>query len=259
MDSSCPSFEECRRSAIRLGDQYRGLGIAVGLLGIAIILLALVPALSISAGVEQALGAVKVVLMILTLGLLIYGTRAGWHANWVRMRALAEKHRYAPLRSRIAEFEAASDVASDDARKALVEEIISISLGQVKYNSDKADDYGRMHRFSKLLGWLGFGLALAAAVVHLFVHSHVLLLFTVFVPALVGGIYGINHFLRIGDLADEHARMARFLGAANHALQEEHLIDRTTLITLSRSVLSHLEDDAAEWMLAASKIELSVG
>src|SRR3546814_18543072 len=73
---------------------------------------------------------------------------------------------------------------------------------------------------------MGFSLALVAALLHLFWHQPILIFFTAFVPTLVGGIHGINQFLRIRELAEHHGKMAeRLIVIANELASPDAVND----------------------------------
>jgi hypothetical protein len=203
---------------------YRGVGVVVGLLGILIVAAAVAPT-ALEVENHQALiaiGGLKVGMMLSML-YLVYktGYKSDLKSQWIAHRKLAETHRYA----RLHDFrKALTDQPSAAMAPPVYWELRYILddkvSGQIAYNSGKAKKYQAIEHASELLSWIGFGVALLCACLLFlseigWMHHYAALIFgTAAVPAFVGGIHGINGFLNIGGLAEEHAKMAIFCGAS---------------------------------------------
>lgn len=245
-----PGFDH-DSAATTLGNRYRGMGVAIGLLGAAIVLCAVLPvALNLHHGPALAVGIAKVALMTLMVGIIYYGIRSKTRDKWVMNRRHAERQRYKSLSGELQKEEF-------DANK--VRELLApILREQVRYNHAKMEQYESIETFSDRLSWLAFGLAFAAAVIHLFHHADWLLFFTAFGPALVGAVHGINGFLRIGDLAEDHDKMYHRLQELAEALDAVANDVREEVREIATAAYELLCDRDARWEEHAHRLGLKV-
>jgi hypothetical protein len=259
--------------ATRVGNSYRGIGILVGALGVAIVLIEL---LSTWPGLfghwQPGMGKVKFVLMLLMAFLLWYSSKSRLHADWISKRFITERRRYACLDRLIKayEHEEGASEATDSIGAvgvSLIREALENCRQQIAYNANWASRYRGIKRFSDHAGWLVFVLALlATAFVEFFADYPWLMVFTGILPAILVGIHGINGFLGIGNLADEHAEMARQLGEAHTKLSEIRAATecelsgmgeiRPALLTLTRNVYTMLVTRDSTWVKFARKMEV---
>jgi len=267
------SFAALDRQATRAGEVYRGVGVAVGVIGVAILFCALAPLMFVlSQRAAGVVGVAKVALMLAALGLLLYGIHSQLRSRWIALRREAERLRYRRLRASIealaavdapAPAAAADDLAPHDAaRQALQAELDRVLRGersQIAYNRRKAGQYLHIEEFAESIGWMGFAAALVAAVLHLFWHRPVLIFFTAFVPTLVGGIHGINQFLRIRELAEHHGKMAERLAAIAAELYAAEPVAAARQVVLARQALQALQDHDAHWEEEVAKHALKAG
>lgn len=268
------SFSELDEDATRAGEVYRGVGVAVGVIGIAILFCALAPLMFVlSHHAAQIIGVLKVALMLAALALLLFGIHSQLRARWIALRREAERLRYRGVRATIEALavlglpalaaEPADATASRDAaRQALCAELDRVLHGetsQIAYNTRKACQYLHIEEFADTLGWMGFSLALLAAVLHLFWHHPFLIFFTAFVPTLVGGIHGINQFLRIRELAEHHGKMAGRLNTIANELASPTAVDDARLVVLARQAVQALQDHDAHWEEEVAKHALKAG
>lgn len=203
--------------ATLLGDAYRGSGVLVGVLGALIIFCAVAPFGFGLLGqpVAHYFGFAEVVLMLWVIQTL-YAVKADrLKERWIAARQSAEESRCRPLRE--------STGQGMQAMCGAVESLLDGAYGQIAYNRSKHDHYHAMEHAAGNAAKVGFGISLLAAIAHLVLHYDALIFLTAFLPAAVGALHGINSFLRLERLADDHLRMAeelescreRFLRARN--------------------------------------------
>ena len=253
------SLSEADEVATALGMRYRALGVSVGLMGIAIIFLAIAPGgLSLNHQAEEIVGSIKVVLMLLMLYLVFSGRRSRINHEWIRMRLVAEQLRYNGLKT-------LADTVPDDIdkwRAALGARLVDILVGpngQIAYNKAKAHQYESIERFADILLWASVLLALLGAVGHLFTAWPAWIFLTAFGPAAVGGIHGINGFLGIGSLIEEHAATQIRLELSLKQLRNlEPLndLDGAVLKGVATAVLEILGSRDNRWKDSAAKLGL---
>lgn len=268
------TFAEIDRSATRAGEVYRGVGVAVGVLGVAILFCALSPLMFVlSHHTAGVIALIKVALMVAVLSMLLYGIHSQLRVRWISLRRQAERLRYRGLRRNIEALDAleqaarldthpASTVDRSAARQALQAELDTVLRGessQIAYNAYKARQYLLIEEFADTLGWMGFSLALVAALLHLFWHQPILIFFTAFVPTLVGGIHGINQFLRIRELAEHHGKMVERLIVIANELTKPETVDDARMVILARQALQALQDHDAHWEDEVAKHALKAG
>src|SRR3546814_9517432 len=152
--------------------------------------------------------------MVAVLSTLLYGIHSQLRVRWISLRRQAERLRYRGLRRNIEALDALERVAEPSthpqpavdqsaARQSLQAELDAVLRGessQIAYNAYKARQYLLIEEFADTLGWMGFSLALVAALLHLFWHQPILIFFTAFVPTLVGGIHGDRKSTRLREL-----------------------------------------------------------
>lgn len=262
-------FESADAQASRLGNRYRGIGVSVGLLSIIIIFAAVAPpALQLAGSLELVLGLVKIISMTIMLALVLYGARTGLRRRWIIARRKAESLRYQALAYHIQHLKATLDEQAPKASRLLaaqkLKEQIRKHLGrgtehcQIGYNRTKARQYIAAERMGDRLGWVGFALALGAAVAHLFWHANWMLLLTVFVPALIGAIHGINGFLKLEDLAEGHLAMASRLSQVADELERVATDEVPRLVALAELTYQLLTDRDVQWAETANRLGLKI-
>jgi hypothetical protein len=84
------------------------------------------------------------------------------------------------------------------------------------------------------------------------------LLLTVFVPALIGAIHGINGFLKLGDLAEDHLTMSARLSQVAEELERTPAGDAIRLTELSELVYQLLTNRDVQWTDTANRLGLKV-
>lgn len=266
---SSTAFEVADAIANQHGNAYRGAGVLIGLLSILVVFIAVTPAgfHIANESVLVVLGFLKVGLMTLILGLVyLFGLKSRHHQEWIQQRHHAESLRYAQLKE-LKESLVAS-LSSDESElnsKAFFEEIKQILAGpggQIAYNRRKADQYKSIEHFSGQLSWYGFMFAFFCALwlllseLHLVPHTSLLIFGTAAVPALVGGIHGINGLLKIESLAEEHYKMASVLNGLNEELNHANPIDGVAILNMGERAYSHLVDRDVQWSESVEKINI---
>ena len=269
-DESHPgrSFEECDQLATQLGKEYRGLGLLVGFLGILIVFSAVTPA---GFHIEDirwliALGLFKVGMMLYMFYLVWeIGGKSGLKTRWIAARLDAERLRYFDLDRLTQELRLnMGAVTANKLRKELESILDTQGKGQISYNRDKASNYMAIERASDFLSWAGFAIALTCAIwlvaseVGLVAHRSWLIFGTAAVPALVGGIHGLNGFLNIGGLAEEHEKMANFLEGIYDELKSTSSDEFAALQSIAERALVQLVDRDVQWEESIKKCNISL-
>lgn len=251
------SFEQIDAAATNLGNEYRGVGVAVGLLGVLIVFCALAPiGFELGHTATLAVTLVKIVLMAFTVCLVVRTNRKGLRGKWIAARIKAEMLRYQFLRVAIQRLAAAP--RDQEARSRLVDELNRLFDDQIDYNEKRARSYHSIEHISDRIGWIGFGAAIAAACLHLFLHDSWLVFPTAFVPVLVGAIHAINGFLRFADLAEEHTAVAKRLRETRSRLADCSLLPDKVL-ELAKATYQILSSRDTQWIVTARKLGLKVG
>ena len=258
-DENNLSLLEADEIATSLGIRYRALGVSVGLMGIAIIFLAIAPGgLNLDHHTEELIGGIKVILMLLMLYLVFSGRRSRINLEWIRMRLVAEKLRYSGLRTLAQAVPNNVQKWGEDLR-ARLEDVLVGEHGQIAYNAAKTHQYESVERFADILLWASVLLALLGAVGHLVTAWPAWIFLTAFGPAAVGGIHGINGFLGIGGLIEEHAATQIRLQFSLERLRNlEPLNDPNgeTLKGIGMAVLEILGSRDERWKDSAAKLGL---
>ena len=252
-------FEELDEEASLLGNAYRGVGVVIALLSALIIFSAIAPvAFELHGFLYWVFGLTEVLSMALVIGLIVYAKKSHLHLKWKCARRLAEQKRY----MRFAELlENAEENPTSESVEKLRHETLSHLSGegcQVSYNARKAEDYHRIEHFCGFFGWVGFGVALVGALLHLWFHSNLLLLCTVFLPALVGALHALNSFLKLDDLADDHRQMSNKLSLLKGKIDQtgEDLDCLEAKIHVSKTVYNTLVLRDKQWVAMVDRQSL---
>jgi len=257
VDLSGLSYEAADEMAVKYGNRYRSLGIAIGLLGIAIVFLAIAPTgFSLEGQLVQVVAVAKVVLMVAMLLIVWFGERSRINRSWIALRLHAEALRYAKLRDALQAFRDTRSPAHDAALRAELVRVLDGDEGQIAYNAGKKAQYEAIERFSDVLLWFSLGLAIFGAVGHLFLHWSWAIFLTAFLPAMVGGIHGINGFLSVGGLAWAHERTHEKLLEVRDELDHADDPQGQALLDVGSEALTILTSRDARWKVAAEKGKL---
>ena len=255
-------FENLDTIAAQLGNTYRGFGVTAGLLGALVVLLAVLPiGLELEHGAALIVSLAEISLMLGMVALVVYGIRSRTREKWIRARQDAETLRYRSLSRSIATF----SVATEKERNAsqLLSEIRNIldgPNGQIAYNVNKASQYEAVEQMANWASWLGFVAALSAAVAHLFLHSGSwLIFFTAFVPSMIGALHGINAFLRIGDLVEDHHLTGKRLRKILNEIESIQSVDTLRIQQLAEAAYELLSTRDSQWASNANRLGLKIG
>jgi hypothetical protein len=257
-------FEEVDRVAKVLGDLYRGSGICMVGLGALIVLCAVAP-LALESEHHAALqwGVAEVTLMALVLVMAMWLRVSNTRRRWIDARHLAESMRYGALESRIAALSSAMDGQGDTVIlvAALHQEVTAILVAQISYNQAKHVHYERIEHGGSVFGIAVFTSAMGAAIAHLVVHWPWLLLFTVAGPTLTGAIHGINGFLRITDMSDDHRDTVVALRALQIRLNRSPALPAyaAALLRISTDAYQVLVARDAQWRGKADTLQPKLG
>lgn len=244
-------------AATDYGSEYRGVGVLTGGLGVAIVFAAIAPG---AFAVEDILvlrcfGVLKVSMMCLMLFLVyMVGQKSGLKEKWIRTRQQSEQDRYKRLAALIQLLE--GELTEHHAEPVLRElsRILLGEGGQIQYNHNKAHQYEAIEKAAEGISWGGFFVALVCAFLILlaefdWLHHHpVLILGTAFLPALVGGVHGINGFLTVGNLASDHMAMAHHLSETSDALDKLSARDVDQVLQIARATYTRLDGRDLEWI-----------
>jgi hypothetical protein len=244
--------------ATKLGNEYRGIGVFISILGLLIIFLAIAPiGFKISKNTSMLFSIFEIILMALVAFLVLSTNISERKASWIDTRFQAETLRYVHLNFAIANFNNAQlDISK---KKTLFDSLKIIFTDQIKYNSDKKKLYESIEKNSGHIGWIFFLVAFSGAILHLFIHAGWLIFPTVFLPATVGTLHGLNNFLRLSDSAEEHHNILEFLKKSQTALINEVDIDSENLLQIANSTYETLTGRDIKWKESTSKLVLKVG
>lgn len=256
------TFDDLDAEATVLGNAYRGIGVLVAILSGLIIFSAIAPtAFEFHGVLYWVFGITEVVAMVLVITLVFYATKTELRSKWRNMRAEAEKLRYKTFADLLSRAEAAPTTENV---AAVRDETLSHLSGkdcQITYNQNKAHTYHSIEAISDRLGWFGFGLALVGAIGHLVLHWNSLLVLTVFVPAMIGAIHGLNGFLKLSDLCDDHKKVAEQLQEHKKVLEQnlKNGNDASKLLAASRKVYTTLLARDEQWKEMVNRQNIQVG
>lgn len=266
---ACPEFTSVDGLANKHGDTYRGAGVLIGLLSILVVFIAVAPTgFQIeSESLLVALGVAKVGLMTIILALVyFFGIKSGHHKEWIQLRQQAESLRYVRLKQ-LKESLATNLNTSDSEESSIalfneLKRILAGRDGQIAYNRRKFEQYKSIEHFGGQLSWYGFIFALSCAIwlllseLHLAPHTSWLIFGTAAVPALVGGIHGINGLLKIESLVEEHHKMASFLNGLNDELNHVDSRNGKAIFKIGESVYTLLVDRDVQWSESIERIKI---
>jgi hypothetical protein len=251
------SFSEIDQEATDLGDRYRGIGVTVGLLGVLIIFCAVAP-IGFESGHTSTLAFTigKIIMMLVMAVLVGWTVHSKLRNKWIEARLKAEKLRYKKLRELNQTLEKSpTDITT---KNQVLDELKNIFEGQIDYNKSKAGQYHAIEEFSNIIGWVGFAIAFIFACLHLVVHESWLIFPTAFVPALVGAIHGVNAFLRLSDLAEDHESMSKRLEETQSELNG-FKENPEKVLELSLATYQILTTRDQQWVETAEQLGLKVG
>lgn len=233
-----PAFEDVDRSATRLGEVYRGVGVICGLCGIGVVFLALAPymfgrpgdlGLTILKAFETALMLAIVVMVVAT-------RHRGMKQEWILTRMFAEELRYRVLATAL---QALGNTTGDAAAvRQEVTRLLSDQPGsQIVYHRAKAEHYEAIEAAVKKVTYVCFGLSLVGAMFAVGFSSaelvkywgtnrqaslgpSLLLFLLAFIPAFVAILHGMVAFLRLPQLIGQHELAAQELDSLQLRLTE---------------------------------------
>ncbi|MAI30045.1 MAG: hypothetical protein CMM07_00045 [Rhodopirellula sp.] len=256
------TFDDLDAEATVLGNAYRGIGVLIATLSGLIIFSAIAPtAFEFHGVLYWIFGITEVVAMVLVITLVFYATKTELRSKWRNTRGEAEKLRYKKFSELLSRAEAAP---THENVTAVRDETLSHLSGedcQITYNQNKAHTYHSIETISDRLGWFGFGLALVGAIGHLVSHWNSLLILTVFVPAMIGAIHGLNGFLKLSDLCDDHKKVAEQLKEHKKVLEQslKNGNDPSKLLAASRKVYTTLLARDEQWKEMVNRQNIQVG
>lgn len=249
-------FSEIDQEATDLGDHYRGIGVIVGLLGVLIIFCAVAPIGFESGHTSTLVFTICKILMMVLMAVLVWWTiHSKLRNKWIEARLKAENLRYKNLRELNQKLEKSP---TDITTKQVLDELDKIFSDQIGYNKSKATNYHSIEMISDYIGWIGFFIAFVGACLHLVMHESWLIFPTAFVPALVGTIHGVNAFLRLSDLAEDHESMGKRLEETQSELNNNKE-NAVKVLELSRVAYQTLTSRDVQWVETAEKLGLKVG
>jgi hypothetical protein len=247
-------FAEVDAEATRMGEAYRGLGIAIGALGAVIIFLALLPSgWNLDPAAEKLVKGCKVFLMVMLVGLVVRARARKHKAAWMDTRLVAEFKRYEPLANLI---RAAPDgtAQSYSALRSAVGELLGGGNCQIRYHRSKQHAYLAIEGVAVWTTYAGFAVAFVGAVVGLFVKASSLVLVTVFIPAAIGTAHAINNFLRLPQLVSQHGEMVQLLERIKADLPDnpQELGAQEQWLRLAQELLELVRRGDTAWTSVAS-------
>lgn len=204
--------------ATSLGEIYRGAGVFVGFLGVTALVLMIAPGIfRLSPGLAKACGIGRVLAIVCAPAIAFFIISRQWKEDWVAARVDAERLRYQRLQQATDDFKA--NPAMNPERLACeVLDLLSGPHGQVAYNRRKQQECAVVLKRTKRATVVAFMASLVGAMADLLWNEPALLVLTALIPSFVGGLHGVNGFLRITQHAEDHARMADRLEAIREAV-----------------------------------------
>lgn len=219
--SKLKTQQEWDDEATKLGNTYRGAGVSVALLGALIVFTALTPsALNLSEDISQLINVLEIALLALVLWLVHKHQKQEQRDTrqlWIEARTEAERLRYETLR-RLTDAKSELNTAYSIELKTEIQLILDDQIG---YNQKKQAKCERIEHVTDKVSVVGFSFAFLGASAHIFIHTHLLLYATVFVPALIGALHGINSFLQLSRHAVHHEEIANNLIKIKNHLKAE--------------------------------------
>lgn len=263
------SAEDVDEAATAAGEVYRGIGVAVGVLGALVIFVALAPfAFEFAKGgaLKFWLGWGKFITMVLILLLVVLANRLKLKDRWIETRLLAEELRYAGLQQSL--LDASATHADPAAIQRLRHEVLDVLdgpvRGQIPYNQGKVGRYHRMEKSLKSLTYWGFAFSMIGAALSLLAyHYHanwpLLLLLTAFLPAAVAALHGIAGFLRLSELVTQHQAMLTVLRYLRASVPDSDALTPQELALLRRiatDLLQRLRQGDTAWTGIATQSQV---
>lgn len=249
----CESPDSQDKEATLLGDAYRGSGVLVGILGALIIFCAVAPVGFGLLGRPAAIyfGIAEVGLMVwVWITIKHVRDRAKLKENWIAARKAAEEIRYRPLMDSI------------DGDFAMICKAVESKLNgsadcQIKYNHEKRSHYHTIEHRAASVTTIGFGISLLAAIAHLIFHADALIFLTAALPAAVAALHGVNGFLHLEELSQDHERMAKALEACRDEFARARAAnDLEAARALARKLYGLLVGGLEDWQTIAHRLEL---
>lgn len=255
----CMPDPDIDAKATRLGNKYRGIGIFIGILGILIIFFAVTANAPGIHGVQATvIGLTEFALMVAMLAILWYCRDGKLRRDWIDARRTSEKLRYRGLQCCIEGLQ--KPIAEEESPVKTLNECLAILAGtngqdgQIAYNKKKYAQYERIEFISDRVAWSGFFVGVIAAFAHLFLHAWWLIYFTACLPAAIGVIHGINSFLQIGSLADEHELMAHRLTELLEDFQKPDSSRSAFVLEKAKILYDVLNNRDVRWMQSTKKM-----
>lgn len=235
-------------AATLLGEAYRGSGALVGMLGAAVIFCAIAPhGFALSGAAALVFVGAELAMMVLIVAILLHTRRL--KMGWVQARQQAELNRYQPLKLSLA-----GDIGGVAAALA---PLLGGEHCQIRYNQQKHVQYQRMEHTANTISMAGFSVAMLGAATHLVVHASWLIFLTAFLPAAVGALHGINAFLQIGQLGDEHRVLGLELGRLSASFREARARgDETSARAEAEAIYDLLIEGHARWLSVAERVQV---
>ncbi|PPC86619.1 MAG: hypothetical protein CTY37_05450, partial [Methylotenera sp.] len=249
-------FTDIDNEATALGNQYRGIGVTIGLLGVLIIFCEVAPDGFEFGHISKLIFTISKIFMMLLMAYLVWKTiNSKLRSKWITARLNAEVLRYKHIQTSIENLQKNPEDPTASAR--VMQELNTVFDSQIEYNKSKASQYRAIEQLSEYLGWIGFAVALTGACLHLVIHQSWLIFPTAFVPACIGAIHGINGFLRISDMSEDHFTMAKQLESVHNELDNGH--NPLKVIELAQTTYQILTKRDVQWVAVAEKLGLKVG
>jgi hypothetical protein len=237
--------------ATLLGNAYRGSGILIGILGALILFCAVAP---IGFGLlhdSKAIyfGIAEVALMAWVIQTMFFVNAGQLKERWIVVRKQAEKERYQSLQHALS-----GDMA---ALVAAVSPLLTGTNCQIAYNKERHDQYHAIEKAAAKTTFIGFAISLVAAIAHIFIHADALIFFTAALPASVGALHGINAFLHLEELAEEHQQMFTTLVDLSVSFQQSvQDSDLGAARSLATDIHGLLAQSHQTWISIASRLEV---
>jgi hypothetical protein len=237
--------------ATLLGNAYRGSGVLIGILGALIIFCAVAP---VGLGLLHESSAIyfgfaEVGLMAWVIQTLSFVKKHQIKERWIDARRSAELERYQPLQDALSH-----DMAS---LVAAVSPLLGGSNCQVAYNEERHHLYHAIEVAATKTTLFGFVISLVAAIAHLVIHANSLIFLTAALPAAVGALHGINAFLHLEELAEEHHQMSKALEALQQSFRQAvQSDDLAGARSIAENIHALLTQGHQSWISIATRLEV---
>jgi hypothetical protein len=251
-DSDALAVADAR--ATSLGEIYRGAGVFVGFLGVTALVLMIAPsAMRMNPELAKCCGIGRVLVIACAPAIGYFIISREWKENWVTARVAAEHLRYQRLQDATEEFRTSPTMNPE----RLVHDVLGLLSGphgQVAYNRRKQQEYTVVLRRTKAATVIAFVASLVGATAQLVWNEPALLVLTAFIPAFVGGLLGVNGFLRISQHAEDHKRIAGQLETIREqVLHMQVKRDYEGLASVAQRTYQLLTVGNSAWMETASQ------